>query len=880
MSAAAKPFPSYLELPARVPDAAWRVLRALVLLASLGMAWILASYPTFGLALFWRVVVPLLPAIFAFAPGLWRQVCPMAYLNQLPRSFGLAGTRTLPVAWKNHVYIFSVILFFVLVSLRRVYLNTVPDTLILLILLALGFSLFGGLLFKGRSGWCGTFCPLAPIQRAYGQAPLVVVRNGYCPTCVGCQKNCYDFNPKAAVHSDLADSDPWYAGHKKFFAAAMPGVMIGYFLAVDPSKAGIVPYFLEFAGAMALSMGIFMTLTSLLRVSAYRATAVFAMVALNLYYLYMSPTFVATVSSMTGVALPASLAWLIDAVILALTFVVLYNGFRSETAFAQISAPAANAPRVDTAVIRAAAASAAADLVVERSSGRSFAAVPGRSILEGIESAGLTIDFGCRMGMCGADPVAIVEGMDHLSEPTSDELATLRRLDLVGRARMACVCKTQRGGVTIDIKMNPRDLPAPIVAAPAVDRAIEAGIKRVVIIGNGAAGTSAADEIRRASPSCHIDLIARENHAFYNRMALGRVLYGRTAMDGLDLMAADWGKTKNISVWLNTVATSIDPAKREVTIGTGEVLTYDRLVMAQGARAMMPPAEGVELPGCFVLREAADAMAMRRWRQEKVCRHAVVVGGGVLGVEAADALRHLNLDVTILQRADRLMNTQLDQRGSDILTRFLENLGIKVRTDISVKRVRGSDRVQSVELSDGEVIPCDLYLACAGVAPNTELAKAAGLKVNRGVVVDRGMRTSDPHIFAIGDVAELPGEISGLWAVSTAHATVVAASIFGGEAAYVAPSTLVTLKSDGIDVKGFGLTEAKTEQQETIEGDAVDEHTHRKLIVEGGRIAGAVFVGPPGIGKHIGPVIQKKADLTPILEDLRQGRWEKLETLA
>jgi nitrite reductase (NADH) large subunit len=209
MSAIRKPFPSYLEMQPRLPAAFWWTLRIATLVFTLAIGWLVAVHPDHGFALFWKVLVPSLPLIFALVPGFWRQICPMALMNQLPRTFGFAGGRTLPVKFKNLAYFVSAIAFFVLVSLRHVYFNKDPAALLALVFGALGLAFLGGLLFKGRSGWCGTFCPLAPIQKAYGHAPFFTVRNGYCPTCVGCQKNCFDFNPRAAFLSDLADPDPW-----------------------------------------------------------------------------------------------------------------------------------------------------------------------------------------------------------------------------------------------------------------------------------------------------------------------------------------------------------------------------------------------------------------------------------------------------------------------------------------------------------------------------------------------------------------------------------------------------------------------------------------------------------------------------------------------
>lgn len=516
-----KPFPSYLEMPARLPAWFWWGFRLATFAVMLGVAWMVATAPETGFALFWKVLIPSLPLLFATAPGIWRQICPMAFLNQLPRTFGFSQERTLPVKFKNLAYFISALAFFMLVSLRHVYFNKEPAALLTLVVAALSLAFIGGVLFKGRSGWCGTFCPLAPIQKAYGHAPLATVRNGYCPTCVGCQKNCYDFNPRAAFLSDLADGDLWYAGHKKFFVAGLPGFALGFFTAADPAQTGLGAYYLHLVGWIVTALGLYMAVRIFMRISDYLAAALSAMSALVIFYWFTAAGIINTTASLFGLTAPAWADKVVVVIVVGVAARVIFNGVRADKDFQAMNSAGAE-PRVGVKVdaVRAGGANAADDLVSERASGRSFAADPGRTLLDGIESAGLVQDFGCRMGMCGADAIAIVDGMENLSPPSDDELATLRRLGLEGRARMACVCKALGGGVTIDLGE-------------------ETGIQRIVIIGNGTAGMAAADEIRRLSASCKIDVIARENHPFYNRMAIGRLLYGRTGLDDLTLMAPD-----------------------------------------------------------------------------------------------------------------------------------------------------------------------------------------------------------------------------------------------------------------------------------------------------------------------------------------------------
>ena len=225
------------------------------------------------------------------------------------------------------------------------------------------------------------------------------------------------------------------------------------------------------------------------------------------------------------------------------------------------------------------------------------------------------------------------------------------------------------------------------------------------------------------------------------------------------------------------------------------------------------------------------------------------------------------------------MDRQLDERGAAILASYLERLGTATRFDVSVREVVGGAGVEGVILSDGSMLPAEVFLVCAGIRANANIAKSAGLEVDRGIIVDASMRTSDPNVFAIGDVAQLPGAVAGLWAVSTAQAAIAAQVAVGLEAAYKPPSTLVTLKVDGIDVKAFGTIEPSGDQ-ELIESAQEPENEHRRLIVEDGHVAGAVFVGPPGVGKHVAAIVQRNADVSAVLGDLRANRWEALASVS
>src|SRR6266540_1225097 len=211
-------FPTYLGMQSRVPTWLWDGLRAVALGAALGICSRLLAEPNRALLIVWGVLVPLLPLVFFLVPGFWRNVCPFATVNQLPRHLGF-GRRLTPPRWlREYSFVISVVLLAFAVLGRRLFFQ---DSALGVAVLLGGLFLaafVGGLLFRGKSGWCGTLCPLAPVERLYGQVPLRVVRNSHCAPCTACMKNCYDFNPRAAYLADMYDKNPHHAQQRQFFA--------------------------------------------------------------------------------------------------------------------------------------------------------------------------------------------------------------------------------------------------------------------------------------------------------------------------------------------------------------------------------------------------------------------------------------------------------------------------------------------------------------------------------------------------------------------------------------------------------------------------------------------------------------------------------------
>ncbi|HEX5621573.1 MAG TPA: FAD-dependent oxidoreductase [Solirubrobacteraceae bacterium] len=871
-------FPNYTQIPTRVSVGTWQAIRVVTLLGAIALALALVVVPDTGLFVLWRLIIPVLPLLWLVVPGLWRNICPLSASNQTPRVLGLSKGRTAPAWLKEYGFVIAAAMFIAFVSLRKVGLDDSGPASALLLLLALSGGFVGGIAFKGKSGWCSSICPLLPIQRLYGQTPYKLVANSHCTPCVGCTKSCYDFNPKAAWLADLHDQDAYWAGYRKLFAAAFPGLVLAFFNLPEARGAdAILELYATLGLYLAASVAVFFTLDSLLKVSTHKVTTLFAATGFSLFYWYGGPVFVDAVLGST----PEGAKWAVRVAAIALAGGWVLRTYAKERAFHAQAAPAAPAaPVADLAAAGRSMAShralnAGAPEVSFEPEGKRVVAKPGMSLLEAAEAGGLPIESGCRMGVCGADPVCVKDGMENLSAISDDERSTLDRLGLADNTRMACCARVQ-GPVTMSLTPEKPQKPSVSrIAQFAFDRSVE----RVVVLGNGIAGVTAADHVRRRHPLAQIDLVAEESHPLYNRMGIARLIYGRSAMQGLYLNPEAWYEEHGITPWLNTRARGVNRADGHVRLGTGEKLPYDRLIIATGSSSFVPEIEGFGVPGSFVLRTADDALGLRSFAQREGARHAVVAGGGLLGLEAAYALHKLGLRTTVLERGDRLLRRQLDARASALLQAYLEGLGLEVLTDAETVGLSANGRVRSAHLADARALPADVFLAAAGIEPNIGLARDAGLAINRGVLVDERMRTSDPTILAAGDVAEHAGRVHGLWPVAVEQAEVAADNAVGGDKHYRGTIPFTILKVVGVELTSVG----RFEQQAGDQVVALEEPggRYRKLVIEDGRIVGAILLGYSSQDvAAVRTAINRGLDVGGVMDALHAGRWNVLEAEA
>lgn len=391
----------------------------------------------------------------------------------------------------------------------------------------------------------------------------------------------------------------------------------------------------------------------------------------------------------------------------------------------------------------------------------------------------------------------------------------------------------------------------------------------LVIVGKGMAATRLVEELGRRALGRHaIAVIGEEPRLAYNRVLLSPLLAGEIGEPDVELKPAAWWQARGVSTFYGRGVTAIDRAAKAVTLADGATLPYGKLVLATGSKPVRPPLPGVDLPGVMTFRDMADVRTLR----ERASRGAriVVIGGGLLGIEAAYGLSKAGGQVTLLHLVDRLMERQLDTEGAALLASAISARGIALRLGAATKGFVGTDSVEGVELSDGEVIPADLVVIAIGVRPNTDLGRAAGLAVGRGIVVDDGMASDDPDIFAIGECAEHRGSVYGLVEPAYEQARVLASRLAGRPAAYEGSLLATNLKVSGVGVFSAGAFEAGEGAQIIVLRDRA-AGLYRKFVIRDGQLIGCVLVGDTQGALFYLRLIRSGQDISAIRSELPFG---------
>ncbi|MCU0580565.1 MAG: FAD-dependent oxidoreductase [Desulfobacterota bacterium] len=386
-----------------------------------------------------------------------------------------------------------------------------------------------------------------------------------------------------------------------------------------------------------------------------------------------------------------------------------------------------------------------------------------------------------------------------------------------------------------------------------------------VIIGNGVAGTTAAAAIRKNDPSGTIRMITDEAQPFYSRIRLMEYLSGEVDPAKLQIKKDAWYAENRIDLILNDRVTGIAPAEREVATASGKKFRYDRLLLATGADSFLPPITGAGKPGVFTLRNIRDAEAIKQYAAGK--KKALLIGGGLLGLEVGNSLRKAGLEVSVAEFFPRLLPRQTDPACAELLKGRLEQMGFIFYLGVKSKEIAGEAAAQGLILEDGRRIDTDLVIVSAGVRPSLELAKKAGIKVDKGIAVNDRLETDIPGIYAAGDAVEHRGLVYGIWPAAEQQGEIAGTDMAGGSAEYHGTTFSNQLKVVGIDLLAVGDLDPDGKLESFVDMNR-EVGTYRKLVLKDNTIAGVLLFGSlEGRGKLL-KAVEQKTDVSGIKEQL------------
>ncbi|MCK1310183.1 FAD-dependent oxidoreductase [Bradyrhizobium sp. 163] len=392
----------------------------------------------------------------------------------------------------------------------------------------------------------------------------------------------------------------------------------------------------------------------------------------------------------------------------------------------------------------------------------------------------------------------------------------------------------------------------------------------LVIVGNGMAAARLVDELAKTALGRYaVAVIGEEPRLAYNRVLLSSVLAGETGSHEIELRPADWWRHRGVTVRYGYRVTEIDTGRRELKIEGEESMEYSKLVLAVGSTPLRLNVPGADLAGVHTFRDTRDVDLLLTLAAAR--KRVVVVGGGLLGLEAAYGLAKAGAPVTLLHLMDRLMERQLDASAADLLKTLVERKGIRILLNASTARIHGEGHVQAVELADGSRIEADAVIFAAGIRPNIALAKDAGIAVNRGIVVNDEMQTVSPDIYALGECAEHRGTCYGLVEPAYEQARVLARHLAGRPAAYQGSVVSTNLKVSGVSVFSAGDFMGGEGSESLVLSDR-RRGTYKKLVISDGRLTGAVLIGDTVDALWYLELIRNRDKVAAIRTDMMFGR--------
>jgi nitrite reductase (NADH) large subunit len=381
---------------------------------------------------------------------------------------------------------------------------------------------------------------------------------------------------------------------------------------------------------------------------------------------------------------------------------------------------------------------------------------------------------------------------------------------------------------------------------------------KYTIIGNGVAGTTAASAIRKNDPDGEITILTEEAVPFYSRIRLIEYLAKEADLHNIIIHKDDWYARQHMKLLLNSRVTGINKEKKNVLTGRGETFPYDKLLLAAGGMSFLPPIPGSDKKGVFTLRSVQDADEIMQYAEGK--KRVVLIGGGVLGLEAGNSLRKRGLEITVVEFFPRLLPRQMDPEGAAILRAQMEGMGFTFFLDAKTREITGDKDAEGVLLEDGTSISCDLIVISAGVRPRAELAAQLGLTVNKGIKVNDRMETEISDVYAAGDLIEHRERFYGIWAAAQRQGEIAGVNMSGGDAVYEGTTMSNVLKVVGIDMAAAGDIDADSRHESIIYKND-ETHIYRKVVIQDHILAGCILYGDISGYQKILKAIEEKRNI-------------------
>lgn len=382
---------------------------------------------------------------------------------------------------------------------------------------------------------------------------------------------------------------------------------------------------------------------------------------------------------------------------------------------------------------------------------------------------------------------------------------------------------------------------------------------KIVIIGNGLAGTLAAKALREEDKQAEIEIYAEEKYLYYPRPNLIEFISGSLPHDRLFAFPERWYGQQRIDVRLATPVRRVLPDARQIEITDGKRVAYDALLLANGASSFIPPIRGTDKKGVFSLRTLDHALdILERLRDHA---RAAVIGGGLLGLEVARALKARGAEVEVVEALPYLLPRQLDPRGGAILKMEMEKCGIRVRVGAATEEILGDDEARGIRFKTGDEIAAETIIIAAGVRPNLKLAQETGLLTDRGVLVNEHLETNKEGIFAAGDGVQYKGLVYGIIPASFEQARTAAANILGHKVKYEGTVPSITLKVVGIHLTSIGQVNPDGREFEELRFERPEEGVYKKVVLKDGAAVGAIWLGTKSGVNGITRAVAQKANI-------------------